>query len=252
MANGKYHGKGKFGIKITNPLTLVVSVVIKSPTGALHTGDGKETWRTIKPGETLFIPTKGKCEVDINPSIVRYDEVGNTVKLGDATFYPVQRVASSQAVPQPGPVLISAYKDVHSGRWVTVAEWKITRGFLGILRGINVEVTADCSAKVIIAGNNPINVSRDVEYDGKCLYNIHRGESVRVKAHAVGGGHGICRVIIQGELYPTGTVVPAKQAGMAAPEHITVRKDSKEPEEPLRSLGDMIEHMRQEEDVVKV
>ena len=96
MPNGQYHGKKKFGIKITNPLPLAVSVRIKCPTGALHTGDGKETWRTIKPGETLNIPTKGRAEVDVIVHIIRYDELGNPKKIGDGGFRPVQQPASGK------------------------------------------------------------------------------------------------------------------------------------------------------------
>lgn len=97
MANGKFHGKRKTGVKITNPLPLPVSVIIKSPTGALHTGDGKETWRTIKPGETLYIPTKGRAEVDIDVGIMRYDPVGNSSKIGDGSW---EHVATKRALPQ--------------------------------------------------------------------------------------------------------------------------------------------------------
>ena len=103
IMNGQYHGKRKFGIKITNPLTLAVSVIIKSPTGSLHTGDGKETWRTIKPGETLYIPTKGRCEVDINPAVVRYDEVGSPIKLGDAGFRSVLAKKTPKTPPEHVP-----------------------------------------------------------------------------------------------------------------------------------------------------
>jgi len=98
VANGQYHGRIKTGIKITNPLPLPVSVRIKSPTGALRTGDGKETWRTVKPGETLYVPTKGKCEVDITVHIIRYNEVGDSVKVGDGGLQPVA-LPTGTAVP---------------------------------------------------------------------------------------------------------------------------------------------------------
>ena len=112
MANGQYHGRIKTGIKITNPLSLPVSVRIKCPTGALRTGDGKETWRTVKPGETLYVPTKGKCEVDITVHVIRFNEVGDPVKLGDGGLQPVvlptgTAVPASKVpkrMPKPTPV----------------------------------------------------------------------------------------------------------------------------------------------------
>ena len=105
MANGQFHGRLKTGVRITNPLSLPAHLRIKSLTGALRTGDGKETWRTIKPGETLYIPTKGRAEIDIDVSIIRYDEVGNPKKVGDGGFRPVQQLASGKkAAPQAGPV----------------------------------------------------------------------------------------------------------------------------------------------------
>ncbi|KKM67008.1 hypothetical protein LCGC14_1475480 [marine sediment metagenome] len=86
MANGQFHGRLKTGVRITNPLTLTVLVRIKSATGALRTGDGKVTWRNIKPGETLVIPTKGKTEVDIDVNLLRYDHAGNMTNIGDGSW----------------------------------------------------------------------------------------------------------------------------------------------------------------------
>ncbi len=250
MANGQYHGKRKFGIKITNPLPLAVSVIIKCPTGALHTGDGKETWRTIKPGQEIYIPTKGRAEVDIDVHIIRYDELGNQKKVGDGGFRPVQQPASGKkAAPQAGPVLVAKREDVKSGRWLTVAEWTITRGFAGLLHAITIQLDGDCSAQVIISQDKPISVRKDTTLSYHQPTWINKGESVRVKAHAIKGGKGSCSVMIQGELYPTGTAVPAEKAPRTAPEHITEEKKKKEPEPELRSLGDMIEDMRKREEV---
>jgi len=74
----------KYGINIKNPLSLPVSVVIKSKTGAMHTGDGYETWRTIRPNDTIYIPLKGSGQVDIDVRIIRYDDTGQTHNLGEA------------------------------------------------------------------------------------------------------------------------------------------------------------------------
>jgi len=258
MADGQYHtknlartGKKSFGVKITNPLTLAVSVRIKCPTGALRSGDGKETWRTIKPKETLYIPTKGRCELDILPSIVRYDDVGNPIKLADAGFEHVQNPSSGKKpAHQAGPTITAGQKNVKSGRWVIVAEWLITKGFAGLLQGISIQLDGDCEAQVIISRQKPVKVKKDTTLSYQNTTWINKGESVRVKAHAPGGGKGSCHVMIQGELCPVGTPVPADRLPGPAPEHITEHKPSKEPEEPeLRSLGDMIDEMRKREEV---
>ncbi|MBA7714182.1 hypothetical protein ES703_123199 [subsurface metagenome] len=56
--------------------------------------------------------------------------------------------------------------------------------------------------------------------------------------------------MIQGELYPVAVAGQVASKVKRAPEHITEKKPRKEPEEPpLRSLGDLIEEMRQEEKV---
>lgn len=252
MANGQFHGKRKTGLKITNPLTLPVSVRIKSPTGALHTGDGKETWRTIKPGEILYIPTKGKCEVDITVHVIRYNELGDPVKLGDGGLQPRARPAGAgqKANSQPGPVLISEQREVKSGRWFTVAEWIVTKGLAGLIRAISIQLNGDCEAKVIIGLQKPVRVTKDTTLSYQNNVWINKGESVKVKAHAVRHGQGSCQVMIQGELYPVGTAVPAKKAPKTAPQPVTVHEEREEPEEPpLHSLGEMIEDMKRREEV---
>jgi len=252
MANGQYHGRMKTGIKITNPLSLPVFVRVKCPTGALRIGDGKETWRTVKPGETLYIPTKGKCELDITVDIIQYNKVGDTVKLGDGALVPVAKPAGSKsrAAPNPGPIFISEQREVKSGRWCTVAEWLITKGLSGALYSVAIQLGGDCEAKVIV-GRQPASM---VKQDSTITFPnntwLNTGESVKVKAHAVGGGHGNCQVMIRGELCPTGIVVPAKKASQPAPERAPEPEDSKETEETqLRSLGEMIEDMKNREAV---
>ena len=245
MANGQFHGKIKTGIKITNPLSLSVSVRIKSPTDALRTGDGQETWRTIKPGETLYIPTTGKCELDITVLVLRYNELGDSVKLGDGGLQPVAQPAGAnhRANSKPGPVLISEQREVKSGRWFTVAEWLITKGLTGNIRSVSIQLQGDCEAKLIIGRQAPVKVKKDATLSFVKPEVILKGESVKVKAHAVRGGHGSCQVMIQGELYPIGTPVPDKKAPKTAPEPVAVQ------EEELRSLGDMIDDMKKREEV---
>jgi len=259
MANGQFHGRVKTGIKITNPLTLPVSVRIKSPTGALRMGDGKETWRTVKPGETLYIPTKGKCEVDIQVHVIRFDELGDPVKLGDGGLQPIARTAGAgqKANSQPGPVFISEQREVKSGRWFTVAEWIITKGLAGVLRSVSIQLDGDCEAMVMIGRQPPTKVNQDTTLSYQNNVGINKGESVKVKAHAVRHGQGSCQAVIQGELYPVGTAAAAKKATArekpwkvieSGPE--TTHEERKEPEEePLRSLGEMIEDMKKREEV---
>lgn len=80
----KKRRKRKYGVKIRNPLKLPVSAWIRCKSGALRPGamDGTETTREIRPGEEVFIATKGSCELEIDLRIIRYDEVGNTVIVG--------------------------------------------------------------------------------------------------------------------------------------------------------------------------
>jgi len=252
MANGN----GKTGLKITNPLSRAVRLRITSPTGALHTGDGKETWRTIKPGETLNIPTKGKCELDITVHIVRYNEVGDPVKLGDGALVPVAQPAGVKPNPKaagPGPVQISEQRNLKSGRWAIVAQWVITKGRSGIIRDVLIQLDGDCEALVIIDRHAPVKVKADTRKSRRRGWQtvqkdvwINEGESVKVKAHAVGGGQGICQVIIRGELYH----IEKGKSPKPAPERVP--EPDKTEETPLRSLGDMLDAMKKSEEEVKV
>lgn len=105
MPNGQFHQKNqkkrRYGVKIKNPLRLPVVAHIKSETGAIRGGavNGKETSRTIGPGEEIFVATKGFCELDIGLVIIKYDEVGNTVSLGRADG---QQVDHRNANGNPG------------------------------------------------------------------------------------------------------------------------------------------------------
>jgi len=245
MANR--NGKSRTGLKITNPLSRAVRVRIKSATGALHTGDGKETWRTIKPGETLYIPTKGKCELDITVQIIRYNEVGDPVKLDDGAIVPVAQQVKPGANPKPagpGPFRISEQRNLKSGRWVIVAQWVITKERSGIIRDVLIQLDGDCEALVIIGRHPPVKVKADWQTVQKDVW-INEGESVKVKAHAVGGGQGVCQVIIRGELYHIEKGKSPKPAPERVPEPDTE-------ETPLRSLGDMLDAMKKSEEEVKV
>lgn len=101
MANGAYHGRKKHGININNPLSLPVQVRVKSETGALRTGDGKETWRTIRPGCTVYLALKGSAEVDITVYIVRYDQTGQEHRVGPAEFEHTEHKSSTSGTTVP-------------------------------------------------------------------------------------------------------------------------------------------------------
>ena len=101
MANGAYHGRKKHGVNIKNPLSLSVQVRVKSATGALRQGDGKETWRTIRPGCTIYIPLKGSAEIDIEVYIVRYDEAGQETRVGLAEWEHTEHKSSTGGTTVP-------------------------------------------------------------------------------------------------------------------------------------------------------
>lgn len=254
MANGQFHGKRKTGIKITNPLTLPVSVKINCPTGALHTGDGKDTWRTIRPGETLSIPTKGRTEVDIDVHIIRYDELGNQKKVGDGGWQPISTIATKSKTPvKAGPVILMDRGDVSNGRWRIIKMWRIPLGFAGLLGDISIQITGDAEARVELPGEAPYKARKDATLNYQNNRLLQADQAVKVKGRSRNGKGGTVEVMIRGELYPAGTRVPVDIRPGKPPEPITEKKKRIEPEEPtLRSLGDMIAEMRKEEEAVKV
>ena len=248
--NGQFHGKYKGpAIRIKNPLSLAVEVLIK---------DGKDfyTYRTLKPGAEVYVKVPHQGDYDIDPKIIRYNETGQAKVLGDGGWQPTPTVAvKPKLTPQAGPIITAGQKDVKSRRWVNVAEWLITKEFAGLLKAISIQLSGDCEAQVIITKTKPTRVKHDttLQYQNKTWLN--KGESVRVKARSHVGNKGSAHVMIQGELYPVARLgtVPAGKVSKRAPEHITEKKPRKEPEEPpLRSLGDMIEEMRKEQELIKV
>ena len=236
MANGQYHGKGKgHGIRIKNPLRLTVEVQVLD-------GQGFGTCRTLKPGSEVYVKVPQPGEYDIKTSIIRYDETGQTIRLGDAGWESVSKGATPARISaQAGPVLQSGQKTVKSRRWVTVAEWLIPKGFGGQLQAISINLGGDCEAQVILPNMKPTLVKKDTTLSYQKNTWINKGQAVRVKARSHVGNTGTANVMIQGELYPTGTPVPAQVRTREAPEHITEHKPRKESEEPpLRSLGEMM------------
>jgi len=101
MANGAYHGRKKHGINIHNPLALPVQVRLKSETGALRNGDGKESWRVVRPKDTIYVGLKGSCQVDIEVYIIRYSEIGTETRVGQAGFEHTKHKSSTTGETVP-------------------------------------------------------------------------------------------------------------------------------------------------------
>ena len=243
MPNGQFHGKHKgTGIRIKNPLSLSVWVLIKD-------GQGFDITRTLKPSQEIYVSLPHLGDYDVQTRILRYDQTGQSKVLGDGGWQSVATAGSPPRVtPQAGPVLHSGQKDVKSRRWVTVAEWLITKGFAGVLQAISIQLDGDCEAQVILPNSKPTLVKKDTTLSYQKNTWINKGQAVRVKARSHVGNKGSANVMIQGELYPVGTPVPAGKVPKRAPEHVTEQKPRKEPEEPpLRSLGDMIEDFKRED-----
>jgi len=251
MPNGQFHGRTKgHGIRIKNPLRLTVEVTILDAQFQKNPMTGFSTCRTLRPGAEVYVKVPQPGEYDIKTSIIRYDETGQTIRLGDADWEPVATAgAPPRMTPKAGPVLQSGQKELKSRRWVTVAEWLIPKGFAGELKGITLQLDGDCEAQIILPNSKPTSIDKDIAVSYQQGTWVNKGEAVRVKARSRLGNGGTANVMIQGTLYPVGTQVPGK-VSKRAPEQVTEKKPRKEPEEPpLRSLGDMIEEMRKEEEV---
>ncbi len=245
MANGQFHGKHRgTGLRIKNPLSLSVWVLIKD-------GQAFDITRTLKPGQEIYITLPHQGDYDVETKILRFDEAGQSKVLGAGGWQATSTVvAKPNRVPQAGPVLVAEQKDVKSRRWVTVAEWLITKEFSGVLNAISIQLDGDCEAQVILPNNKTTKVRKDTTLSYPNNTWLNKGEAVRVKARSKIGNKGSAHVMIQGELYPVGTPVRVDRRPGPAPEHITEKKPRKEPEEtPLRSLGDMIEEMKKREEV---
>jgi len=251
MPNGQFHGKRKgHGIRIKNPLSLSVWVLIKDDQATRGSGGGFDITRTLRPGQEIHVTVPHLGDYDIETKILRYDQTGDIKVLGEGSWQSTQVVAAKpKSEPQAGPILIARQKEVKSRRWVTIAEWPIPKGFSGLLNAISIQLDGDCEAQVILPHKKPTKVNRDTTLSYLNNPPLNKGEAVRVKARSHIGNKGTVHVMIQGELYPVGTPVPVSKVREVEPEHITERKQRKEPEEPLRSLGEMMEEMKEREEV---
>jgi len=258
----------KTGIKITNPLSLPVQVKLISKTGALLIGVGHAASRIIKPGETLTVGTKGKCVVDINVTIIRYDKTGNYQKAGDGGF------STAQPLPQPGhmskfptpknslagPVILANKTEVMFRHWKIVQTWQVPSGYAGILRSVEIRLTSDAEARIELpnnvtprhvgGGTAGAGINSTLQYQNTI---VTAGNKVKVVGRSAFGKGGEVEAIIHGELYPVGQVPLTKKPPKRGVRPAVEPKEKSKPEEPeLRSLGDMIEDMRKKEDGVKV
>jgi len=245
MANGKYHGTRKgHGIRINNPLSLSVWVVISD-------GTGWDLTRTLKPGQEVYVTVPHLGEYEVKPKVLRFEETGTSKILGDASFE-VTPTPPKQArkLSKTGPVFITEARNVKDRRMRTVAEWRVLKGFEGLLKAINIELSGDCEAEVILPNGYSKKVRSDETLTWPSPVQIHSGSSgaaVVVKAGSIVGNSGSIRVIIQGELHALPTPQDATQVTRSGTLPLEPRE---EPEEtPLRSLGDLMEEMRKREEV---
>ena len=252
MPNGQYHGTKKgHGIRIKNPLRLTVEVTILDGNAKKGISPSFSTCRTIKPGAEVWVKVPQPGQYDIKTSIIRYDEVGEVIRLGDGDWQhapvPGQPVSKQ---PQPGPVFITESITVDSRRWRTVAEWLVLKGFVGEVRAINIQLTDDCEAQVIFPNTPGKTVRANTTLKPSTPVLLQKGEAVRVKARSKLGNQGTAQVIIQGELHAVPGVPAGVVRGPSAPVQLTEEKPTEKPEETeLRSLGELIEDMRKEEEV---
>ena len=98
MANGQYHGKHKgSGIRIKNPLSLTVEVLITDRKGF-------STYRTLKPGAEVYVKVPHQGDYDIEPKILQYDEAGHTKVLGHGGWQSTSTVAVKPKEPEEPPL----------------------------------------------------------------------------------------------------------------------------------------------------
>ena len=113
MATGVVKAKGKrgTGIRIKNPLSLSVLVLIKDGQHPV----GFDITRSLKPGQEIYLSLP-HGDYDIETKIVRYDPTGQSRVMGNGGWK--STFSSSTVKPnmplKPGPVLQSGQKKVKS------------------------------------------------------------------------------------------------------------------------------------------
>lgn len=245
MPNGQFHGNRRPpAIRIKNPLRLTVEVTILD-------GQGFSACRTLKPGTEVYVKVPHAGDYDIKTSIIRYDETGNVVRLGEGDCQPLA-VPPMGVNPRPaaGPRIEHNKCDVSDRRWRNVVIWNIPQGFAGLLNLISIQLSGDAEARIELPGQAPYKARKDTSMSFQNNVWVNAGQVLRVKGRSRAGNGGTVDVIIQGQFYPVGTAVPAEPTPVGAPGHITEKKPRKEPEvPPLRSLREMIEEMKEREEV---
>jgi len=243
----------KYGINVKNPLSLPVSVRIKSKAGALDQGNGYETWRKIRPGDTIYIPLKASVQVEVDVHIDRYDETGQCHKLGDGGWEQVDHKDLVLQVEAKPIVLTGSWQGSNgqgaasSKRWHVIVVWKVPPDHVGDLKRVSFDLSpmepgagARCMLKY--PGYQQVfPQSGHVSFNGKAA--IHGGQEVKVYGRSIDGGIVDVTATITGEEWP----LVRKPRVTRVPEHITEGKPKQEVGEPIRSLGEMIEEMKKEE-----
>jgi hypothetical protein len=245
------------GIKIKNPLSLPVRVVIKSDTGALRTGDGTETWRKIDAGAEINISLKGQCELDITATVLKYRPDGNEERLGEVDLRHVHHRARASKRVKKKLEAVDTYQG-SSRSWTEVVSWQAENGMVGWLDNVNVTspLYGFADFKVVLGKKvlyGPASLMaestvRSAEFLGtqevKVLVMSRDGGEIDVTA----------KLNLRQELahtlgVPDIEATDEEGAGEEMiPDNLKRPPEEREEEEvSIRSLGDMIEEIRQEE-----
>ncbi|KKN58162.1 hypothetical protein LCGC14_0555030 [marine sediment metagenome] len=251
MANGPKQGMRGWGIKIKNPLPLTVRVKIQCETGALRTGDGKGTWRTIPPGEELYLSTKGQCELDITTTILKFDPAGKENEVGPAELRQTHHQAPSAKRLKKKVETTGMYAG-SSRQWEEVVSWRAGLGVIAWLDSVEI------SAQLYGFADYKVLVGNKVIYGPAALNSavtLHPGDFVSreaVKVFAMSRAGGDIEVTAKLKLRQEAGLgtVSGKSAEVTDGEPIredVPPEEREEAEVPIRTLGDQIADLRKQE-----
>ncbi len=242
-----------WGVKIKNPLPLMVRVKIRSETGALRNGDGKETWQTIPPGEELYLSTKGQCELDITTTIIRFDPAGKQIEVGPAELRQTHHRAPA-AKRLKKKVVTSGTYEGSSRQWEEVVSWRAELGVVAWLDSVEISCLLRGKADYKVVVGNRIIYGPEV-LNGAVLRpgDFVSREAVTVLAMSRDGG----------EIEVTATLNLRQEAGLGTVSGKSAEvtdgesnreempaEEREEAEVPIRTLGDQIADLRKQEVVV--
>jgi len=250
MANGAKQGKRGWGVKIKNPLPLMVRVKIRCETGALRTGDGKDTWRTIPPGEELYLSTKGQCELDITTTIIRFDPAGKENEVGPAELRQTHHQAPTAKRLKKKAVTTGTYEG-SSRQWEEVISWRAELGVVAWLDSVEIGAQFYGNADYKVVVGNRIIYGPAVLSSAVTLRpaDFVSREVVTVLAMSRAGGD--IEVTAKLNLRQEAGLgsVSGKSAEVTDGEPIREDMPPEEVEVPIRTLGDQIADLQKQEEV---